>query len=348
MNLLKLNQKKLLWLFQIALVAFVAFNTTRVQIVTQAIGSGYDSSYQYFYDNINKTNENYFNRDCERPYSLESRKKVRWVFKKMSDSLYKISYDTIGLYGFLLMYLFVHTLMVLISFISIKLAISKVLDNVSQSINVAKNSDSAFVLLLFLTLFLFHFNGKVVAFSTTIFEAAFVSLAIFASVSKKMFLFLSVATLAVLTRESGFLVILIWFVFNQKIDKNIGYFLTPFAVFLFANYDIFNCMMDIKFYIGSDNFTRGSSIGFNRVLFNSFLIIANYGILFSLMTFINLRLRRSESFNNNSVYLIFLIYLFVLIVATPLDYISIKFIAIPFVIFYVAIYREYYLINKKL
>ena len=139
MNLLKLNQKKLLWLFQIALVAFVAFNTTRVQIVTQAIGSGYDSSYQYFYDNINKTNENYFNRDCERPYSLESRKKVRWVFKKMSDSLYKISYDTIGLYGFLLMYLFVHTLMVLISFISIKLAISKVLDNVSQSINVAKN-----------------------------------------------------------------------------------------------------------------------------------------------------------------------------------------------------------------
>ena len=60
---------------------------------------------------------------------------------------------------------------------------------------------------------------------------------------------MSSCSLAVLNRESGFIILLTWFIFNKDIKQFLIFSTISSILFLAINYDLIKCLYDPKFFV---------------------------------------------------------------------------------------------------
>jgi len=168
-----------------------------------------------------KTYTHILERDCEVTGNMHDRHKVRWVKILALKNIFQVSFNINESLPYYLNIL-LHSFILFFSF----LLISKTFATEKKYI------------LLFLLYITFVFQQYLGEYSYSIFEMFFLSLALYSSKNKKHFLFLTSCVLATLNRESGFIILLTWFIFNVEYKKFLGFFLLTSAIFIIVNYQI--------------------------------------------------------------------------------------------------------------
>ena len=162
---------------------------------------------------IAKENYSALDRNCVVTGDFADRHKVRWVKAFFLKNFFSISEELnnkLPYYNNILL----HSLLIFFSLLILK-----------KTFNLKEKHD-----LLFLLYYTFIFQNYLSEYSYSIFEMFFVLIFI-CSKNRKFLLFLSSVLLAVLNRESGFIILLSWFIFNSDYKKIIfstifvGYFL---------------------------------------------------------------------------------------------------------------------------
>ena len=152
-----------------------------------------------------------------------------------------------------------------------------------------------------------------------------------------MFLFSS--TLAVLNRESGFIVILSWLLFNKDYRKLIITFCVSGFLFIILNLDIIECLINPKFFVPLENQKGQTDIqdimSIGLVSFVKLLIV-NFFLPFGLAFYFILKCK----VKNKILIFMLLIYLFVFLIATPLHHISLRLIILPLIFTSIYFYKE--------
>ena len=167
----------------------------------------------------------------------------------------------------------------------------------------------------------------------------FFSLALYASKYKKFLLFLFSSTLAVLNRESGFIIILSWLLFNKDYRKLIITFCVSGFLFIILNLDIIECLINPKFFVPLENQKGQTDIqdimSIGLVSFVKLLIV-NFFLPFGLAFYFILKCKEK----NKILIFMLLIYLFVFLIATPLHHISLRLIILPLIFTSIYFYKE--------
>ena len=265
---------------------------------------------------------NELNRECEITGDFVDRHKVRWVKSLFLKKFFLISNsisEKLPYYSNILL----HSLLIFLSFLILQKTFSL-------------DEKYIFLFLIYITFIFQHILSE---YSYSIFELFFFSLALYASKYRKFPLFLFSSTLAVLNRESGFIVILSWLLFNKDYRKLIITFCITGVLFIILNLDIIECLINPKFFVPLEN-QKGQtdiqdimSIGF--VSFTKLLIV-NFFLPFGLAFYFVLKCR----VKNKILIFMLLIYLFVFLIATPLHHISLRLIILPLVFTSIYFYRE--------
>ena len=186
-------------------------------------------------------------------------------------------------------------------------------------------------IIFFLLYITFIFQFRLGEYSYSIFEMFFMSAAIYLSKKKNIILFFLIILMAVLNRESGFIIILTWLIFNLELRKIIVFSTIIFALFIIINYDSINCMINPKFFVPLQK-QEGqivlSELGSINVFSITLVVLINYIIPFGLI-FYNV----FKSNNKNKMLIIMaFIYLIVFLIATPIYQMSEKLIILPLII----------------
>ena len=166
---------------------------------------------------LKNASEFYLDRECKITGNMHDRHKVRWVKNIVLDKIYKASLDlnkTLPYY----VNIFIHSLLIFLSLIIL---------------------NKAFVFneryhLLFLVYVTFIFQQYLGEYSYSIFEMFFLTLAIYSSKNKNIYLFIISCLFAVLNRESGFLILLTWFIFNSDFKNFIIAIILTLSVFFYC------------------------------------------------------------------------------------------------------------------
>ena len=262
------------------------------------------------------------NRKCEYKRVYGDRHKVRWVknlflknFFLFSEELNeKLPYYT---------NIFLHSILIFLSLILLR-----------KTFFI--DDKYIFLFLLYLS---FVFQNYLGEYSYSIFEMFFLCLSIYASKNKKFLLFITSVLLAVLNRESGFIILLSWLIFNK--DYKTLFIGASFVgiIFVILNLDIARCLINPKFFIpfenepGQINIHNLSEIGFLsfvKVMFINFLL--PFGLFFYYF-FI------TKNKNRVLLYMI-LIYLITFIFAAPLHHISIRLLILPLIFTSIYLYQK--------
>ena len=79
-------------ILDLAIVFFIGFVIARNNLIIASIGSGFESPYENLYSSIIASEVDFYNdRDCRQSYTLEERKKLRWVGQKIRNNIFKLS-----------------------------------------------------------------------------------------------------------------------------------------------------------------------------------------------------------------------------------------------------------------
>ena len=256
----------------------------------------------------------YLDRNCDVSGNLHDRHKVRWVKLLLLKNIFQFSeslndtspyYVNILLHSFLLFFIFF-------------------LINKTFSYNKIYN----FLILLYVT---FIFQQHLGEYSYSVFETFFLSLALYASKQKKIILFFSACVLAVLNRESGFIIVLTWLIFNHKEMKILFLvLLVCLMTFLIANFDLLECLIKPKYFIpleyqdGQVNFTdlfKSNIFSFTKLMLINFVL--PFGMFFYFYV--------SSKYKNKILVYIALIYLLIFLVAIPIHHVSSRLILLPLI-----------------
>ena len=147
--------------------------------------------------------------------------------------------------------------------------------------------------------------------------------------------------MAVLNRESGFIILLFWLIFNNNYKIFFISSTLVFLIFLIVNLKTVNCMINPKFFIpfepqkGQVNVDNFQSINFLSLI--KFFLI-NYIIPFGVIFYNILK----NKIKNKIFIFIVLIYLLTFLVATPFHHMAVKLIILPLIIL------SFYLPQKKI
>ena len=260
-----------------------------------------------------KTYTHILERDCEVTGNMHDRHKVRWVKILALKNIFQVSFNINESLPYYLNIL-LHSFILFFSF----LLLSKTFATEKKYI------------LLFLLYITFVFQQYLGEYSYSIFEMFFLSLALYSSKNKKHFLFLTSCVLATLNRESGFIILLTWFIFNVEYKKFLGFFLLTSAIFIIVNYQILECLIDPKFFIPLEHQEGQVNVGdiTNINIFSLIkLLIVNFLLPFGLGIYFYI----NSKIKNKFLLLMFIIYLLAFIFATPLHHVSVRLILIPLI-----------------
>ena len=182
--------------------------------------------------------ENYtaLNRNCVVTGDFTDRHKVRWVKAFFLKNFFSISEELdnkLPYYNNILL----HSLLIFFSLLILK-----------KTFNLREKH-----VLLFLLYYTFIFQNYLSEYSYSIFEMFFLCLSLYASKNRKFLLFLSSVVLAVLNRESGFIILLSWFIFNSDYKKIIFSTIFVGLFFVLINLDIIKCLLKPDFFIPLKN-----------------------------------------------------------------------------------------------
>jgi len=272
----------------------------------------------------NDSYTNILNRECEITGDFHDRHKVRWVKALFLKNVFNFSYDLneqLPYYTNIIL----HSLIIFLSLIIL---------NKTFVFDRKYN-------LIFLLYVTFIFQQHLSEYSYSIFETFFLSLALYASKNKKHLIFFLTCLLAILNRESGFVIIFSWLIFNNKeYKKLILFFALSVLVFVMVNFDILKCIIDPKFFVPLEN--QEGQVNFSELINNNLvstikLIFVNFLLPFGLGIFYLAQTNKK----NKILLALFLIYLLMFIFATPAHHISVKMIILPL------IFTSIYFYNKE-
>jgi hypothetical protein len=260
-----------------------------------------------------KTYSGNLDRNCEVTGSMADRHKVRWLKSIVLKNIFQISSNLNKLLPYYVNIL-LHSFVLFFSFILI-----------GKTFSTEKK-----YILLFLLYITFVFQQHLSEYSYSIFEMFFLSLSLYSSKNKKDLLFLTSCILATLNRESGFIILLTWLIFNDEYKKFLGFFFLTLGIFLISNYQILECLINPKFFIplehqyGHVNITDFKNI---NIFSLGKLIIINFLLPFGLGMYFYL----NSKIKNKFLLLLFFVYFLVFIFAAPAHHISIRLILIPLI-----------------
>ena len=288
---------------------------------------GNSAKIRYSQELISNDNHKSLNRECEITGDFSDRHKVRWVKSLFLKEIYLASEKISSVLPYYIN-IFLHSFLIFLTLIIL---------NKTFSFNHKYT-------LLFLLYVTFLFQGYLSEYSYSIFEMFFLSLCLYASKNRKIFLFTVSGILAVLNRESGFIILLSWLVFNKEFKKLIVVNFITGMIFLFLNLDIIKCLINPNFFIPFENqkgHTDIHDIFEINILSLIKIFILNFFLPFGL-TFYYL----IGTVKVNKVLLtIILIYLLVFIIATPLHHVSIRLLLLPLIFTSIFFFSSQ---NKKL
>ena len=260
-----------------------------------------------------KTYSKILDRNCEVTGSMDDRHKVRWLKSIVLKNIFQISSNLNKLLPYYVNIL-LHSFVLFFSFILIRKTFS---------------TEKKYIL-LFLLYVTFVFQQYLGEYSYSIFEMFFLSLSLYSSKNKKNLLFLTSCILATLNRESGFIILLTWLIFNDEYKKFLGFLFLTLGIFLISNYQILECLINPKFFIplehqdGHVNITDFKNI---NIFSLGKLIIINFLLPFGLGMYFYL----NSKIKNKFLLLLFFVYFLVFTFATPAHHISIRLILIPLI-----------------
>ena len=259
-----------------------------------------------------ETYDNFFNRECEITGNMHDRHKVRWLRMLTQKKIFSFASDLNKIAPYYLDIL-IHSLLIFISLILIN--------------NFFPLRDKyMFLLLLFIT---FIFQQKLGEHSFSIFDLFFCSAALCASKRSNGIIFVITCALATLNRETGFLIIFSWLIFNNNFRNFILIFIISSIPFFIINYDIVSCMINPKFFAPME-YQQGQ-INFSD-LANANIFLATKTIMINYLIPFGLGLYFFMISENKNKYLlaIFLLYLFVFLIASPIHKMELRLIILPY------------------
>ena len=251
-----------------------------------------DSAYAYQLD-----------KKCEIRGNMHDRHKVRWVKALFLKHVFKISHSANPSSPYYLNIL-LHSFLIFLTLIFL---------------NKAFKLEKIFIV-FFLLYITFIFQQYLGEYSYSIFEMFFVSIALYASKNKNILLLTLVSILAVLNRESGFLIPLVWLIFNSDYKKLIICYGIAFTTFFALNLNLIECLFNPKFFIPLEY--QEGQINISDLKSASVLSVGK-------LLFVN--------FIFPFVCLYFLIFLF----ATPIHHVAVRMMILPL------IFTSFYLAKQK-
>ena len=199
----------------------------------------------------------------------------------------------------------------------------------------------------YLLFFTYIFQQYLGEYTYSVFDLIFITLALCSSKAKNFAAFLATCCLAVLNRETGFLIIFSWLIFNNEdLKKFIAVAFLAAGVFLLANYDIVSCIFQPKFFApmqyqhGQVNFTdlmNANIVSTTKALLINYIIPFGIGFYFYY----------KSKIKNKYLISIFLLYLFTFLIASPVHKMELKILLLPYLWLFVFFMRKKSL-NKKL
>jgi hypothetical protein len=135
---------------------------------------------------------------------------------------------------------------------------------------------------------------------------------------------------AIFNRESGFIILLTWFIFNGDVKKIILITLINIIFFLIVNFDFITCLINPKFFIPFENQTgqvNFSDISNNNIFSIFKILFVNFLMPFGIIFYFFI----SSSRKNKILFLISLLYLLTFIFAVPAHHVSIRMILLPLI-----------------
>ncbi len=280
-------------------------------------------------NNLNETlvsNESYnviINENCEITGNMHNRHKVRWVKSYLLKNIFQFSNNLNTKLPYYINIL-LHSFLIFATLIFL-----------DRTFYLKKK-----YILFFLLYITFIFQGYLGEYSYSIFEMFFSSVALFASKRKNLLLFCLVTSLAVLNRESGFILIFFWLFFNYNYKQLLLALIITAVVFIFFNFNTIHCMINPKFFIplepqkGQINLTDLKSTGFFSLIK---LLMINFIIPFGIIFY---NFLKNKIQNNFYIFAVF-IYLITFLIATPIHHVAVRLIILPLIIL------SFYLENKK-
>ena len=258
-------------------------------------------------------------RVCGIEGSLENRKKLRWVFKTNEHKFYSFLFDDVSKRAPYYAYILIYSILLLLSLVIIGRIVPLKLPQY----------------LVFLCGILYIFQFQLSEISYSVLEMLFISLALYASYKKNIFIFIITVIIAIHSRESGILLASFWLLFNRSLMPLFISVSLSLLVWLgISNFDIFNCVFSNNFLMsthpqnGQITFwsvlsDEVSYMAFIRIFFSGFIVPALVALI--LFYFCNLEIKKK-------ILLLILIYLTIFLVATPILHYSIKLLLIPFLV----------------
>jgi len=329
-----------------SIIFLVALSVSRSFVSVNFSDNSINSS---VYENLYNTKKSLHSnpRQCGNSNDLSDRHQLRKSFWKVKMKIYDTSKAYFGYTGVAVAFYLLHALAVSITFYfiyQIKIQMLNSLNRTNDNKHSLSSSNIALIsvsAIIFLAFFSYVFNGQVGEYSYSIFEALFVSMGLYSALKRNILLFIIVTSLAVLNRESGFLLIVIWLIINgidfNKFYRNI-YLVVPVLVFFVMNADIVHCLANDGFLVSSGPLPGQLTFhvffeGSWGVIRGAVALMFNYGLFIVPMLlayrFFTSLLSLSDHVIFNKMFAIVGIYIIVFLVATPLNHMSVKFVISP-------------------
>lgn len=271
-----------------------------------------DSTYAYKLDN-----------KCEITGNMHDRHKVRWVKALFLKHVFKTSHSinpSLPYYVNILL----HSFLIFLTLIFL---------------NKAFKLEKIFII-FFLLYITFIFQQYLGEYSYSIFEMFFMSIALYASKNKNILLLTLVSILAVLNRESGFLIPLMWLIFNSDYKKLIICCGIVFTTFVAVNFNLIECLFNPKFFIPLEN-QRGQTnivdLKQLNILSVGKLLIINFIFPFGIIILNYIK----SNIKNNFFIIIVSLYFLIFLVAIPMHHVAVRMLILPL------IFTSFYLARQK-
>lgn len=299
------------------------------------------TSYDQFYRDLLEGENNYFERDCGVSTSFENRKKFRWLFYKSKMSILTVVYDEFGSKAVAIVYSAWHALLVTFTFLLILQSTRILFLLGKESFIDAKKEEFIIVVtaMIYLIYLLYISNIRLSEYTFSLHESFLLSFALYSAVTNRVVLFVLVLSLAVLVRESGFLMVLPM-LFLGRVKYAVSSVLVAFLVFTAVNADILHCLSNPEYLINAEKqegqltwhtFADGGggiAKGVWAVIYNFIPFIIPLVMSYRYLS--KTRLYTASIFS--MYYKMTFIYLFIFIVATPIHHMSVKLLILPLII----------------
>ena len=252
-------------------------------------------------------------RECKITGDMHDRHKVRWVRAVVHQKFSEIT-QVFGKSAPYYFEIIIHSLFIFLSLFVLKK-------------NFPIDEKYSLFYLLFIT---FIFQQALGEYSYSILDMMFISLCLLASKMRNLIFFIIVCCLAIMNRETGFLALFTWLIFNNNdYKKFIIISICVLSLFILINFDILSCILKPKFFAPLE-YQQGQ-INYSDLLNANIVSIIkvlslNYIIPFGLGFYIYMKTKNK----NKQLLIIFLIYLLTFIIASPVHKMELKMLLLPY------------------